>query len=136
MRTPAPVTWLSVALLSCVLGCNRPVSREEIVGDYVVEYPFGRETLSLHADGTYEQKFHGLAGVTDAAGAGRWSFYSSPPPPSIALENPILISDEHGQLRTNYSMPVAGLVIREIRKGRGVRISANDDYDWLYRKLD
>jgi hypothetical protein len=130
------VKWLAVGLLSLVAGCSRPVSREELVGDYAVEYPFGKETLVLHADGTYVQKFRRSAGGTDAEAAGRWSFYNSSAAPSIALENPLLISNERGELRTNYVTSVAGLVVREVRKGQHILISANDDYGWYYRKLD
>jgi hypothetical protein len=43
--------------LAIVGGCARKVLKSDLVGDYVVDYPYGRETQSLSADGKYIQNF-------------------------------------------------------------------------------
>jgi hypothetical protein len=43
--------------LAIVGGCARKVLKSDLVGDSVVDYPYGRETQSLSADGKYIKIF-------------------------------------------------------------------------------
>jgi hypothetical protein len=48
------VCGIALAILG---GCARKVLKSDLVGDYVFDYPYGRERLTLSSDGKYLQNF-------------------------------------------------------------------------------
>lgn len=48
---------LSVIFALLLSTCARAPSAREVVGEYVVRYDYGRETLTLNDGGAYEQVF-------------------------------------------------------------------------------
>ena len=46
-----------VALALLMVGCSRSMTREQIAGEYRVDYGYGIERLTLKSDGTYTQAY-------------------------------------------------------------------------------
>jgi hypothetical protein len=60
-----------------VIGACTHASEEQVVGDYVAQYSFGEERLTLLADGTHEQRATLKDGGPALTARGRWKLERS-----------------------------------------------------------
>ncbi|MCK5124823.1 MAG: hypothetical protein KAR42_01065 [candidate division Zixibacteria bacterium] len=97
--------FVSIILLS---GCM-PVKKEEIYGKYLVEFPFGSQTLKLNRDGTYEQIVIITWNADTTRHNGKWKYSDNYT--YILLFNGLSVVDPYCSLRTNYKIPIDGIVV-------------------------
>jgi hypothetical protein len=105
-------------VITCCVACAAGLRRDDVVGDYRLDYGYGIETLRLTADGQYLQLFRLRDADTWVSNTGPWEFRETKPP-EIALQNPLRIDDGLGHLRPNYQEPVPGERILLVQRGAG-----------------
>jgi hypothetical protein len=127
-------TFLLVALLILHSGCV-PIpwrySKEQLVGTYEIEYRFGRDTLLLHDDNTYEQRFTTKDGRV-SSNRGKWTlehrWHNQ-----VRLENAVLVCSPFGEFSSTepqqgYAFFSAGWY------GGGIALAISEDLGLYMRK--
>lgn len=144
MRMRWPALSIALAFISGLLallhGCgNRMVSSTDIPGSYSAEYRLGgtlvaRESLTLGADGRYEQVFR-LASGESFRHSGRWQFDTDLQGRSLVyIQSRLTMLDESGmRLRAkpayeNWFLPVV------VRRNR-VIIDIDSDMGYEYVRV-
>jgi hypothetical protein len=91
-------TFLVASLLILQIGCV-PIpwrfSKKQLVGIYEIDYPFGRDTLVLRGDDTYEQRFTDRDGRT-FINRGKWTLEHRWDN-QVRLENAVLVCSPFGK---------------------------------------
>ena len=82
---------VAVVMATLVVGCSKKTP-DDLVGTYVAEWSFGRESLDLRADRTYEQSFsptdETLEAVTNSC---KWEFDRE----RLTLHDPVVVQDPY-----------------------------------------
>jgi hypothetical protein len=103
------VRTLRIGLLALVMtACSLGVDRDDLIGDFQIDYGYGVETLRLGNDGRYTQSFRLAQESTWAVQSGTWQF-NSEPSPTVALHEAMQIDNGSGKPRDDYRKPVPGL---------------------------
>jgi hypothetical protein len=58
-------------------ACRKPMTRFDMVGNYVADYPFAKENLTLFRDASFTQQVIIKATSQIYSANGSWSFYES-----------------------------------------------------------
>jgi len=111
-------SFLLLSSLAILGGCSKNVDRSGVPGEYKATHADGIETLELHGDGTYTNRFRTLNGA-ETASSGKWGFepyfgeskvevynFSShfPNPFQTGASNSLLgIEKDWGHIRLYYS---------------------------------
>ena len=66
--------WLGLGLFSVLSGCGRPLTRADLTGGYVADYPIAKEKLSLLPDGKFTQQVTIKASSQILVTNGAWTF--------------------------------------------------------------
>lgn len=128
-RLTACATIFFIVLLS---GCYR-ASDDDVVGQYVVVYPFGTESLTIKKDGSYLQAISTKKRSISVTHSGKWTFDSSSK--VLRLYNPVLADDNFGKLRDQFELPVDGSWNLSLSKHWGkVILSWNPDQECEFQK--
>lgn len=109
--------YLLIAIMFIVPGCWSSVPSERVYGTYVASYPYGKETLILNADGSYEQRIvvHDLVPILRR---GSWSFdpkcgnaWSINPleRTCVVLRDFLAVDNGIGQLKNNWEAEKPGI---------------------------
>jgi len=72
-RPAAASLLVLVAAISVIAACTR-YDVAQLRGDWRAEYPFGTETLTLRADGRYEQRFVLKSTGEVTTRSGKWEY--------------------------------------------------------------
>lgn len=85
-------------------SCSQQISRDELVGNYKVDYGYGVEDLQLLPNGRYDQTFRSAADNVPITNTGKWELKSD----TLHLYDSLIVDDNFGRLRSNYKEPVPG----------------------------
>lgn len=113
-RSALVKTWLAALSSLALFSCTARVSHQALAGRYQARYPFGRETVTLAADGTYDQRIELDAATGHAAqlltNEGRWTLVRRDGPwgASVRLERCLAVNDGSGRLRNGYEQALPG----------------------------
>jgi hypothetical protein len=122
---------LSFALLTA--ACS--VSRDELIGDFQINYGYGVETLRLMADGRYTQAFRLSDGNTWTTQSGAWELKDNANQ-EVDLQDAMRVDDGAGKLRDDYRKPVPGLWILPVKKGfNSLALVVDEKRNLLMHKL-
>jgi hypothetical protein len=127
--------------LIIIYGCSE-VSREKALGKYIAKYPYGKETLVLMADSTYEQTFIFLKDTIIKTNRGRWQLHKS----EITFRNFIRIDNGFGKISDEFNQRGISNDFDQVEKGIGtlnirsffwqISININPDEDFAYKKIN
>ena len=109
----------------------RTYTKEQLLGEYRIQYSFGADTLILNADNTYEQRFIDKAGKTFVH-QGRWDFEGGRDN-QVALINAVDVCDGFGRFAGTKSH--LGYSLRTFGWYRGTVVSVSEDLGLYMRKL-
>jgi hypothetical protein len=113
-RSTLVKTWLAASSSLVLFSCAPRVSHQELAGRYQARYPFGQETVTLAADGTYDQRIELDAATEHVAqvltNEGRWNLVKRDGPwgASVRLERCLAVNDGAGRLRSGYAQVLPG----------------------------
>lgn len=109
------MTRRSLILLFAVAlaGCSLKIPRDEVYGVYVARYPFGTDSITLNADGTFVQQAH-ISNSPPVVVHGKWSYGLKDS--RVNLYGLMVITDGFGRLRPGWRSIAAGLVSFDIEK--------------------
>lgn len=123
---------LTLLWIVCCAGCTK-ATKEDVIGEYAVIYPYGTEQLTLANNGTYIQTIKIKGNDTVATNTGKWSYHEGNA--EVILEKPLLADDNFGNLNKKYQEPVQGDWILEVRNLFGkVSLRWNDDQGFVFEK--
>jgi len=97
MRVSDKIIVLTMVLLG-VSGCGSKLDTSDVAGTYQAVFPYGVETLTLNADGSYVQRFTYKDG-NELRNEGAWQF-SSVKQNDIRLSNALIVDDGFGKPAT------------------------------------
>lgn len=100
-------------LLVPLVGCSLNVPRGEVYGTYLARYPFGTDSITLNADGTFVQKAT-IGNSQPVIVHGEWVF--EPKDSRVNLYGLMVVSDGFGRLRPDWQSIAPGLVSFDVEK--------------------
>ena len=107
-KAPLRIVFFATFLpLIFACSCYRPLTVSQIAGDYVSEYSYGREELTLRNDGSFAQQIHLNSPPKDLESAGTWEYDRETR--RVELENMRIVDDGFGRLLPDYDKPKLGL---------------------------
>jgi hypothetical protein len=115
MRPTRAIRALALSLALLTAACSWSVTRNDLIGDFQIDYGYGVETLRLSNDGHFTQSFRLASESTWAVQSGTWQF-NSEPSPTVALHEAMQIDNGSGKPRDDYRKPVAGVDSLPINK--------------------
>src|SRR4051794_23271127 len=74
MKSNGFLAILVIVILSYVTGCSKdePLSRQSLIGNYVINYSHGVENLELKVDGTFTQQYNKTNQNSPSLNSGKW----------------------------------------------------------------
>jgi hypothetical protein len=110
-----------------LLACAQTPSANELVGDYTIDYSYGREKLVLRSSGSYDQAFVAKDGRS-MHNTGSWEINRR----ELLLRNAMDVDDGFG----NFGDPSIRMdwLLRPERSGEKVIIVVNPDRKERYEK--
>ena len=131
------MTGLVVALaFFSTLGCKAKIDRDDVLGTYWVQYPYGIMHLVIKSDGTYEELFGKNREPLASINRAEWTMIQMSGEINLNLFDPILIDDGFGKYKPKK---VAGgrwpLRVRRSLWGR-VYLPINDDQGFVFKKIN
>lgn len=120
-----------------LLGCDKPLSQQEVVGLYTADFGAGSDTIELRPDGTYVHLFSEPGAAAEVRNEGSWRMTLNGNENRIVFENFVFAPRTSGaELRAvagRANQPVSwGVEI--YRAWNGVRLTADADLGHFYRK--
>jgi hypothetical protein len=117
------------AALTLAIGCSRKTLKNDLVGNYVDDYPYGRETLALTSDGKFVQIFTPKdRSLKTASATGSWNVDDS----NLILHDSLLIGAGYGDgLNPDYADRKHGGNVLDIVSAFGnvrLRVGVNSQY--------
>jgi len=130
------VRFGAVLSILAVVGCNRPIPRERLVGSYRVDYGYGVEQLTLRADGTYTQEFAPKGEAFRAINQGRFdlrtgTFWDGE---LLQLHDPIIIDDLGKRSAMAHAVGVWIMPIQKTWSGQP-RFPVNEDMGLYFERM-
>jgi hypothetical protein len=128
-----------MVFVAVAVSCGCQVTREGIVGTYVLRYPYGVEELRLANDGTYEQTFRKDGGTAPVVHTGRWTFKAGGrwwyrEGGELALHNCMLVDDLFGKPRPPEERVQPGVCLLGVQNRFGhASIVLNEKAGFVYR---
>ena len=113
MQFKRAICLIAVPLALLAAACS--ASRDDVLGDFQINYGYGVETLRLTNDGKYTQQFRLSAENTWTTHAGAWELKDEPRQ-EIALRDSLLVDDGSGQPRADWQQPVSGVRSLPVKK--------------------
>lgn len=128
-RTPTRVSfWVGIAAMVVLTGACAQLRPEDVRGEYVAEYAFGRERLTLLADGTYRQEVTVFRTHTNDGSApsapevvaqqDRWTYRPGDGRDlgSVVLTDCLVLWDYPGHLHEGFRSPSKGLCVWPVER--------------------
>jgi hypothetical protein len=100
-KTIIRVVAAAILATGCAACSLYDVSRDELVGDYQLDYGYGVETVRLENDGNYTQLFRLAGDETWTTNSGAWEFKVGRRR-EVVLQNSLQIEDGAGKLRADF----------------------------------
>jgi len=130
---------LALSVSALCFGCSSDVTPSEVLGTYIVRYPYGTEELRLARDGIYEQSFLMDGDTTAKTNRGRWELEKKKPGilsyPEVWLYDAMLVDDNFGKPRPLYWKVEPGRSGLVVEKWFGkVSLVLNEDQGFVFRK--
>ena len=145
MRRPGLIVVLGlIGVVACVVGAtscvvsSRPsaITREELVGDYEVMFPFGYSSLHLGSDGHFTQKVE--IGGERASTGGTWSRSTEDWFADVTLQDALHPTDGFGRMNQGWRTPFAGAFVMPLSRrfvvGGPVEIAFDEVYAYAKRQ--
>jgi hypothetical protein len=91
---------LAFTLFFCstmLYNCHPNINRDELIGIYKVNYPYGAEQLKLMQDGSYEQMFALNGQMLKNINNGKWELRALDGD-QLILNDPVIVDDGFGRL--------------------------------------
>jgi hypothetical protein len=129
----AVVVLLVLAVVG-MIGCvpiPRSYTKEQLLGEYRIQYPFGVDTLILRPDNTYEQHFINTSGETFEH-RGRWEFKGGRDN-QVDLLDAVDVCDGFGKFASTE--PQSGHSFRTFGWYGSIVISINEDAGFYMRRV-
>jgi hypothetical protein len=130
-----PLRMFSVVLsVLVVFACSYDPSRTELIGSYEAKYDYGVESLTLNADGTYQQIFRYNNGQI-LKNNGKWEWRSSKSvfDDRLLLEDALVVDNDHGEPEKNVRTYDWFLGAEKDLSGN-IKLPFNYDLDFAYHK--
>jgi hypothetical protein len=108
-----------ILLAAWCASCAPSDNRDEVVGNYRMDYTFGIEELRLLDNGQYQQTFQLAGDATRRTATGKWDFKRKDYP-LVYLYDSMMVTDGQGNLRKDYGKPVPGPNLLLVRKNGGI----------------
>jgi hypothetical protein len=125
----AAITLTSAGAIGCSLD------RDDVVGRYIAELPYGTAELVLNGNGSYEELVTVKPGGRVARHVGRWIYRRQAK--QIDLENPLYFDNNFGELSPTFDMPEKGTWTLSARRGAGgVSLGWNPDLDFYFKRVE
>lgn len=106
------ISLLAAMVAACGLFA---VSRDDLIGDFQIDYGYGVETLRLTNDGKYTQQVRLADENTWTTHAGTWELKDGDPP-EVQLHDALLVDDGSGKPRAGWQQPVNGVRSLPVKK--------------------
>src|SRR5262249_23485634 len=126
------------ALLACLtfvtlvaVGCMHKINESDLVGRYEAVYPFGKETLTLEADGKYVQGFV-EKGSTDV-GSAKGSWHYEPVYGGVVVQDALVIDYDPIDVPKQRATRFSGS--RSLKVYSRSQLSINPDLGYYFRRL-
>jgi hypothetical protein len=118
MRLARALRVLALSLALLATACSWSISRNDLIGDFQIDYGYGVETLRLSNDGHFTQSFRLASENTWAVQSGTWQFKNDPSP-VVELHDAMKIDDGSGKPRVDYRKPAPGVRDLPVKKRFG-----------------
>lgn len=131
MRMPAKIIALT-AILTGLAGCSSKLETNDVTGTYQAVFSYGVETLTLRADGNYEQSFKYNDGK-ELSNKGTWQFW----PGSknvIRLNDALMVDDNFGKPAATVGKGAWGIEARKNSLTGSITLNWNDDLGVAFKK--
>ena len=117
------------------LCCGSKVEINEIVGSYIMQYPYGTEELLIEKRGYYMQTFRVKGENNVWTNKGKWEYDEKGS--RIILLDAILIDDNFGKMRPQFWNEAKIDWMLGVKKASGtVYLRFNPDFDYTFKKVD
>ena len=123
-----------ISLLAAMLAaCG--VNRDDLIGDFQIDYGYGVETLRLTNDGKFTQQVRLAAENTWTTRSGTWELKNEPRA-EVVLHNAMLVDDGAGKPRAGWQQPVSSVRSLPVKKGfRSVSLIVDEGRGLTMAKL-
>ena len=128
---------VAIGVTSCVVS-SRPsaITREQLVGNYEVTFPFGRSSLHVGSDGRYAQEME--VGGQRASTSGTWRHGAEDWYAYLTLEDPLHPTDGFGRMNQGWQTRFPGFFVMPITRkfvvGGPVEITFDEVYSYTKRQ--
>ena len=117
-------------IIFLLIGCSNNIRKDEIVGKYIVEYPYGKEILTIKTDNKYEQRIIFNTGNSFQKNEGEWNIKDM----KITFKHYKEIDNGFGKINYNVDT-ISWMCTLPIRSILGkVSILKNEDLGFTYEK--
>jgi hypothetical protein len=119
---------LAAGLLIFAAGCAGSIPAASVYGAYRADYPFGHQTLTLRADGTYDQQVVIKQPTGVASHSGRFRYDEAAG--FVFIEHCLSVTDGFGGLNPKFAVPVSADCAKPVERRLlwvgGVRIGGEE----------
>lgn len=126
--------FLFIPVVMIIFGCTTRVERDEIIGAYQSDLPFGTEILELKPDGRYTQILTIRGENKNVSHSGAWKY--RPEVSLLELQDALQFDDNFGTLNPSYKIPGLGIWVLNVEKIFGrVSLAWAPDFDFKFKKM-